>query len=75
MVFAKIKDSSATLRCWHNTEYEMVVDPNLMMFVIDSPNYTKEIDQRFELCLYHPSFQFECVYIGNKEDIEIVEGF
>ena len=75
MAIAKIKGKSATFMCWHNTDYEIVIDDSLRFFVIDSPNYTKAIDPKFEVCVYHPSFEFECVYIANKEDIELVEVF
>lgn len=75
MTLARIKGDSAEFACWHNTEYEIVVDKNLLFFIVDSPNYTNKIDTNFEVCVYHPSFEFECVYVANKDDIELVEMF
>lgn len=75
MPLARIKGDHAEIACWHNTDHEIIIDKNLLFFVIDNPNYTNAIDTRYEVCIYHPSFEYECVYIANKDDIELVEMF
>jgi hypothetical protein len=69
MGMVKLKSDHAELQCYHNTEYEIIVDKGMKVFKLENTKYNTP-DSKYDIFLYHPSFDYECVYIGNSEDWE-----
>jgi hypothetical protein len=67
-MLVKTKKDSAYLHCYHNTDYTIEVSQKQQVFVIDSDRYPVG---KYEVALYHPSFDFQSVYIGNREDWDV----
>jgi hypothetical protein len=68
----RLKSDYAHLQCYHNTDYEIVVDKNMKVFKLENTKYNTSVN-KYDIFLYHPSFDYECVYIGNSDDWEDLE--
>lgn len=71
MSIVKLKSDYAELQCYHNTDYEITLSKGFLAHKLENTKYNTPTS-KYDIFLYHPSFDFECVYIGNTEDWEDV---